>query len=680
MERRGLPSLKNLDDFLDWLVVGRNAASGVRVTPDTALACTAVLNAVTILAGTLASLPLLVYRRLEPRGKERATNHPLYPLLHTLPNPEMAAFNMREAMMGHLLLRGNAYCDVVRNGRGEVKEIWPLRPDKMVDIRRNPRTKKLEYLYRVGKEDRILSYDQVLHIPGLGYDGIVGYSPITLARDAIGLAMAAEEYLARFYGNDSSPGGALVHPGALKPEAKANLKKSWEEAHRGLTNKHRVAVLEEGIEWKQIGISPQDAEMLATRKFQVTEVARIFNLPPHKLKDLEKATFSNIEEQSLEFVIDSVRPWAVRWEQNMSRCLLTERERKQYFVEHLVDGLLRGDIESRYNAYAVGREKGWLSANDIRELENMNPLPGKQGDIYLVPLNMVNAELVADGSIDKPTPGDPGSQDDGNPPARGQRREPVDATGTSGWESRSATARRRVAASYRVVFEDAALRVIKREKADIMREAEKELSSERAQRSVERLLDWLEVFYEGHQAFVTQTMSPSFEALAEAIQAEAAEEVGLEAGLDDAMEAFLGEYTQTYVARHIDSSLGQLRAVIEDARANDEDVLAALQQRFDEWLERRPGKIAGWETIRASSAVAQETYRSAGRTRKTWRNFNPSCPYCQALDGRVVGIDEWFLPAGNEFEPDGAEKPLVNYHNVGHAPAHEGCDCTIGAA
>ncbi len=372
------------------------SASGVNVTPEVALTCSAVFCAVNVISRAEAALPLVTHRRLKTRGKERARDHHLYGLIHDRPNPEMSSFAWREAMLGHILTWGNGYCEIERNNGGRPLALWPLRPDRVKPKRSTNKEIGLYYdvCDRNGKVTPLLA-ENILHFHGLSFDGIVGYSPIHVARESLGLILAAEKYGSSFYKNDSSPGGVLEHPNKLSPEAHASLKKSWEDLHKGLDNAHRIAILEEGMKWTQVGLPPRDAQFLQTRQFQIAEVARWFNLPPHKLKDLTRSTFSNIEQQSIEFVTDSLLPWLISIEQEMDYKLLTDAERGQYFIKHVVDGLLRGDIASRYAAYAIGRQWGWLSSNDVRELENMNPLPDKQGDLYMVPLNMSPADQIS---------------------------------------------------------------------------------------------------------------------------------------------------------------------------------------------------------------------------------------------------------------------------------------------
>ena len=360
------------------------SSSGKSVNEKTALQTTAVYACVRILAETIALLPLHTYR-YSPNGKEKAATHPLYYLLHSEPNPEMTSFVFRETLMGHLLLWGNAYAQIIRNGRGTVMALYPLLPNKMMVSRTDQGI--LYYQYEKDGQTYFLGNQDVLHIPGLGFDGLIGYSPVAMAKNAIGMAIATEEYGAKFFANGANPGGVLEHPGVVKDPAK--IRESWNAVYQGSGNAHRVAVLEEGMKFQSIGIPPEQAQFLETRKFQINEIARMFRIPPHMIGDLEKSSFSNIEQQSLEFVMYTLDPWVVRWEQAMQRALLTEGEKRQYFVKFNVDGLLRGDYQSRMNGYAVGRQNGWLSSNDIRELENLNRISAEQGgDLYLINGNM----------------------------------------------------------------------------------------------------------------------------------------------------------------------------------------------------------------------------------------------------------------------------------------------------
>ena len=375
--------------------------SGKPVNEHTAMQMTAVYSCVRILAEAVAGLPLHLYKYTASGGKEKALSHPLYFLLHDEPNPEMSSFVFRETLMTHLLLWGNAYAQIIRNGKGEVIALYPLMPNRMSVDRDS--SGALYYTYTRYSDEAptmngmtvTLRPSEVLHIPGLGFDGLVGYSPIAMAKNAIGMAIACEEYGAKFFANGAAPGGVLEHPGTIKDPQK--VRDSWNAAYQGSSNSHRVAVLEEGMKYQPIGISPEQAQFLETRKFQINEIARIFRVPPHMVGDLEKSSFSNIEQQSLEFVKYTLDPWVIRWEQAISRALLRPDEKKLYFAKFNVDGLLRGDYVSRMNGYATARQNGWMSANDIRELENLDRIPPELGgDLYLINGNMTK---LADAGI-----------------------------------------------------------------------------------------------------------------------------------------------------------------------------------------------------------------------------------------------------------------------------------------
>lgn len=370
------------------------SSSDVTVNDRTAMRTTAVYACVKVLSEAVASLPLHLYKFTESGGKTIDRKHPLYRILHDEPNPEMTSFVFRETLMGHLLIWGNAYAQILRNGRGEVIGLYPLLPDKMeVD-----RDEKNRIVYKYRKYDdanpNLKEYevyemyaDEVLHIPGLGFDGLVGYSPIAMARNAVGMTIACEDYGASFFANGAQPSGVLMHPTVLEnPE---RIRQQWQAAYGGVKNANKTAILEEGMQYKQISISPEESQFLETRKFQLNEIARIFRIPPHMIGDLEKSSFSNIEQQSLEFVKYTLEPWVIRWEQSLSRALLSPREKEDYFIKFNLDGLMRGDYASRMQGYATARQNGWLSANDIREMENLNPISDEEGgNLYLINGNM----------------------------------------------------------------------------------------------------------------------------------------------------------------------------------------------------------------------------------------------------------------------------------------------------
>ena len=399
--------------------------SGKPVNERTAMQTTAVYACVRILAEAVASLPLHVYEYRDDGGKKLVHDHPLYYLLHDEPNPEMTSFVFRETLMSHLLIWGNAYAQIIRDGAGRVLGLYPLLPDKM-EVQRDDKG-NIYYVYSRNSDENPmfkeygnikLKAEDVLHIPGLGFDGLIGYSPIAMAKNAVGMTLACEEYGASFFANGANPDGVLEHPGVLKDPSK--VRESWNSVYRGVSNAHKIAVLEEGMKYQQIGIPPEEAQFLETRKFQINEIARLYRIPPHMVGDLDKSSFSNIEQQSLEFVKYTLDPWVIRWEQSLQRSLLLPGEKGKYFIKLNVDGLLRGDYQSRMNGYAVGRQNGWFSANDIREMENMNPIPDEEGgNLYLI--NGAMTKLADAGAFAKTDTGQQNAPAQENSGKRGKR-------------------------------------------------------------------------------------------------------------------------------------------------------------------------------------------------------------------------------------------------------------------
>ena len=373
-----------------------SSMSGKSVTPSSAIQVSAVYACVRVIAETIASLPLHIYEATDA-GSRKANEHPLYRLLHDEPNTEMTSFIWREVMLSHLLLWGNSYCQILRSGRSKIVGLYPLLPDHMA-VDRDTKG-KLTYTYTTS-EGRMepLNPEDVLHIPGLGFDGVMGYSPIALEKAAIGLGIAAEEYGSKFFQNGARPSGILTHPNTVKDPA--SLRASWNAAYGGSGNASRVAVLEEGMTFVPLSMPNNEAQFLETRKFQVTEICRIFRVPPHMIGDLERATFSNIESQNISFAVHTIRPCLVRIEQAINKTLIPENEKDRYYAQFNIDGLMRGDYKSRMEGYAIARQNGWMSANDIRALENLNPISEEEGgNAYLVNGNMIPISLAGLGVL-----------------------------------------------------------------------------------------------------------------------------------------------------------------------------------------------------------------------------------------------------------------------------------------
>jgi HK97 family phage portal protein len=367
------------------------SAAGVAVTPDSAMRLSAVSACVRLIAESIASLPLHVYQRSEA-GRQRITGSPEFRLLHDEPNSRMTSFTFRETMAAHVLLYGNAYAVILRSAGGVPVGLLPVAGSVVVITKLS--NGELAYTVTLDDKSFTLSQWDIIHVPGLAFDGISGMSPIRYAAESIGLGLAAERYGGSFFGNGSTPSGYISLPGKLSKEQAATMRAAWESVYgyNGGAGGNRTAVLFESGKFEKISIAPNEAQFIETRKFQVSEIARWYRVPPHMIGDLERATFSNIEHQALEFVTHTLRPWLVRFEQEFNRKLFPSSsagEANELYCEFNVDGLLRGDINSRGNYYTKGRQWGWLSANDIRRLENMEPIDG--GDQYLTPLNMQSA-------------------------------------------------------------------------------------------------------------------------------------------------------------------------------------------------------------------------------------------------------------------------------------------------
>ena len=357
--------------------------AGVHVSEDAAMRFATVHACVRVISEDVGALPLHLYRRLKDGGKERATDHPLYALLHDRPNPEMTSVSFREAMMVNALLTGNGYAFIEYERSGRIKALWPMLSSEVQPYR----TDAGELRYRAAGMD--LRASEVFHLPGLGYDGLVGMSPIAYARESIGLGIAAERYGEKFFRNGTHVGGVVSVKDELSDDQFERLRNQFSGMFRGLQNAHGVPVLEGGATYTQLGIPPEDAQFLETRKYQRSEIAAIYRVPPHMIGDLERATFSNIEQQDLAYLQRSLMPWLVRIEQQGNAKLLADGDRALYTMEHDTAGFMRGETATRMQAYSTAIMSGIMTPNEARRRENLNPLPG--GDDILLPLNMVQA-------------------------------------------------------------------------------------------------------------------------------------------------------------------------------------------------------------------------------------------------------------------------------------------------
>jgi len=630
--------------------------SGVVVTEENALQVSAVYACVRVLSESVAMLPLVLYRQ-NGRVREKALDHPLYSKLHDAPNDEMTSFDYRQVIMNHLCLRGNAYSYIEYDDAGRIVGLWPINPDS-VQIVREKKTGMLLYAVQLpdkfGGDYIYLNSENVWHLRGLSRNGVVGYSPLRMAREAIGVSLAASGYGASFFSNNAEPGFVLIHPGKLSDEAYKRLRVSWEDRHKGFEKAHKIAILEEGMKPEKLGISPEDAQLLETRKFQISEIARIFRIPPHMIGDLDRATFSNIEHMGLEFVTYSLMPWLVNIEQSINTHLLLERERGIYYAKHTVAGLLRGDVESRYRAYATARQWGWMSINEIRELEEMNPL--NNGDQYLTPLNMTLLDTVTDNSQ--------------RTQWEGMERRNISV------ERRDAAIknRRRLMEEYQKVFSDAISRIYRRERSDILTAAKRIFKS----RTLADFNRFLDDFYQEHKEYVFRNMLKVTETYGKLVALAAADEVGEDFIDQEAVQRFVKSYVDSFTRREEYDSRKRITQAINRAQKNGTDIVDELDSEMEDWDTTRADADGNYESSRANGAFSKLAWTLLGIAFITWvTSPGKNCPICAELDGKRIPISMTFVKAGDQLNQDG--EPYTVQQDHAHPPLHDGCNCMIVA-
>lgn len=553
---------------------GRETVSGKAVSDGTALESTAVLCAIRNISEPIAAMPLNLMRRETVEGRnvrEAAREMRLYDLMHSAPNPHMTSFEFRDWMQSSLLIRGNAYAQIDYNGGGEIEAIWPLiaRDVWVTKINGN-----LFYNVYIDNARYTLSSREVLHIRGFYAGGLVGMSLVDKAREAIGGALAADQYAGAMFGNGAAIGGVIKRPwesGVLSADAEKNFIAAFTQRQGGLNNAHKIMMLQEGMEFVQTALSPEDAQMVETRKFNITEVARVFNIPPHRLMELTNATFSNIEHQGIEYLQFTLGPWIARWQQRLDKDLLTDTERRNglYFNINPA-GLLKTDIQARFAAYAVGRQWGWLSADDIRDLEDMNPLPDKQGNLYLTPLNMVpSSQLLA-----APAPG----------------------TG-AGRQAPNAATTARLAEHWRTVIMDAMQRLTNRECADIRRAAHKFLDA----RDAAGFGEWLTQYRTDAAGAANKVVAPVLWAYAETVRDAAW--LGFEGDPPD-IQALARDYIAAYIEGRVSNTMTALELAGSD--------LDAIDACLDGWTAHRAEAEASEESAGLGVSITRYLCQTLG--------------------------------------------------------------------
>ena len=681
LNKRGFQTIEDLDRIIEGHG-GVNTYAGPSVSETTAINYSAVFDAVWIISNTIASLPLILYQRVGESGKKRYQRSELYNLLHNQPNSEMTSYIWREISQAHLLLWGNAYSQIIRTKGDEIDSLWPLNPQRVQVKRENGR---LIYVFKdTNHREHIFKPEQILHIPGFGFDGRVGKSVISIARQSIGLGLATEEFGARFFGNGANTEIVLKHPGRFSEKSGAidRIRKQWEEKYQGLSNAHKPFILEEGMDIDKLTIPPDDAQFLETRKFQVDEIARWFHIPPHKLKELSRSTYTNIEHQQIEYVTDTIRPWLVRWENHLNWKLLDVNERKTYFTEFLMDALLRGDTATRYQAYATARQNGIMNADEWRAKENMNPIKDKEvGGMYWMPLNMTDASQA--GEVEpiegKPFEGEPEEEKPKEEKPKEEEPEKKNlekrllAKGLKREAIRSIQLRRRYAGRYKKLFREVTNTIIAKERDAVMKIAHKSYD----ERSLLDFKEAIDEWYAKNKAKIRQSFSAPINSYADAIMEVAIGETGMD-GIDaKETQDYVEGYVDITTDRYVNSSRGQLKSEARKAEEDERDPIEAIDKRLVEWEEKRPDKVADREVVDGECAFSQHVYWAAG-LQSRWVTIGDNCPYCDSLDGMAIGRGGNYFHKGDVLEPFGATHgPLLMSSNVSHPALHAGCDCTI---
>jgi len=661
------PEARSWSVFRDAHLQGASTVTGETVNEDSALSVAAIYGCVRVLGEAVASLPLNLYRRLpDGAGRERVHDHPIVRLLEVAPNPDMTAFELRELRMTHLCLRGNAYHRIQRQG-GRPVALWPLHPDA-IEIRRDQRSGMIAYHYNppTGRSLIIPAID-MLHFKGFGPNGLKGWSPLSVARETFGHYLAAQKFGGKFFNNNAWVSGIIKHPGKLDTETADRMAKGWARAHGG-DNTGGIAVMEEGSEFQQLSLSPDDAQFIDTVKLKRSDVCAIFRVPPHMIADLERATFSNIESQDLFFAKHTIVPHCERQEQVLNMRLLTEAEQGTLYVEHNLAGLMRGDLASRVASYTAMWDRGILNADQILEMENKNPQPDGLGQKFYVPSNFIEA------GVPRPTftPFPPAADDEPN--ADDDDRAACDCgTEHRTVEYRSLPSRMTIQRSFVGVFDDAMTRVVRRDVQQIR------AALKRTLRSQDSFTEWLTEYYDDTE-YAQRQMRSAIAALAEALGPELAAETETEWAFNDALRAWVDAYVVTFAAYHARGAHDDIAGLVATA---DDNVADLIDARLEVWEQGdangshpRAAQVAGREATRFSGAFAKTVFAGAGVITLVWQTSGESCPWCDSLEGRVVGIEESFVAKGTVLNGIGGDTMNIG-HNVMHPPLHDGCDCII---
>lgn len=626
-----------------YSVVGTGTKAGVQISEKTALKYLTVARCVMLISADLARLPLILYRRFPDGSKERMIDHPLYDVLHDAPNPETNSFQWRESGNGHIELWGNHYSEIKRNNyTGDVQALVQIDNPGIVTVKRNPQG-VIEYRWRDEKGHHIKRRDQMFHVPGFGFNGIIGLSVIGgMIRESIGLGMANDEFAARYFGQGMHLGGVMNIPHDLGDDEK-EYKKRLREEYAGLMQSHGILITQNEETFTQLKMPLRDAQFLEGREFQKQEIAGFYGVPGHKVGIYQANTNRNNTEQENQSYLDGCLMHRIRrYETCISQQLLSKKDRKfGLFAEFNVAGLLRADVQARSEYYTKLFRIAGITPNQIAMKENMNPI-GPEGDQRFVELNMIPLDMA------------------GELPQSGTENKSQRAI-----EYRAGIiVRDRISKQYYPLFVRAAEKIVNLEANAVKRKVDQY----RKQRAKPEMKKWLNEFYKDMPDKIKREIGPVFESFALAVINASAVEIGIDPAETD-FKKFISDYIETYALRHASSSQGQLEALLEGE-------LEDLEIRVDEWSETRPEKIANNETVRGSSAFFQVVVFSAGLA-TYWRiRGAKTCPYCKSLNGKKVRQGESFVNDGDKIKVEG-HNPMKIRGIKAHPPLHQGCDCYL---
>jgi len=644
-------SKSGLDAYNDfWYNVAPVGSSGVAVTERTALKYLTLASCVTLISGDVARLPLILYRRDSGGGKVRETSHPLYDLVHTAPNSELDSYLWRDSGQGHLLLWGNHYSEIKRkNYGGEIVSIVPLTDPGKIQVKRTPRG-QIVYKWKDYKgREHVKRKDQILHVKAFGFDGVTGLSPISMARETVGHGLSIQDFGSRYFAEGTHPSATVSLPaefGGLGDQEE-KYRETMKAQYSGLGKSHSLMILPNGETFTPVSIPMEDAQFIESKIANRVEICGFYRVPPHKVGIHSANTNRNNTEQENQSYLDGcLMHWLSRWETALTNQLLTSDERRQgLFFEFETKGFLRADSQARAEFYQKIWQVGAISANEIRSLENMNPIDG--GDEKFVPLNFIPMGMA------------------GEVQQQPKESAPTEKKMLRYAEQRSILTRDRIQRQYYPLFLQAAEDIVAHEARHTRGHVERLIQGQQA----DPFSEWLQQFYREMPEYIKRRIAPVFGSFCEAIRSAAAEEIGVNVSQDE-FERFLNGYIDGYATRHVGSSQGQLEKLFR------EEDLPAIEQRVNEWEETRAEKIATNETTRSGNAIFQTVAWAAGMA-TAWRiRGAQTCPYCKSLNGKRVARGEFFLGDGDEVSPSG-EAPMKVYGMRRHPPLHQKCDCYL---